>query len=87
MSVEGTSVKSMHTGKVIEVCNSNEFGNYVVIEGSNGYTSKYAKLKTVNVSKGQEVKDGDIIGTSTEVIHIEILENNNYLNPIFFICQ
>ena len=87
LSVEGTSVKSMHTGKVIEVSNSNDFGNYLVIEGNNGYTSKYAKLETINVSKGQEVKEGEIIGTSTEVIHIEILENNNYLNPIFFICQ
>ena len=40
------------------------YGNYVVIEDSNGYCTKYAHMDTLSVSAGQTVKHGDTIGTT-----------------------
>ena len=38
-------------------------GNYVVINHNNGYYTVYMHLKTINVSTGQNVSAGQVIGT------------------------
>lgn len=54
------------SGKVSNVVQSNSttgYGNYVDIIHDNGYKTRYAHLDSVKVSKGQNVKAGDLIGT------------------------
>jgi murein DD-endopeptidase MepM/ murein hydrolase activator NlpD len=87
----GTDIHSGQGGKVTFAGNSGDYGNVVIIENADGLTSKYAHLDSVSLSVGQEVKTGDIIGKSGNTgnstgphLHLEILKNGEYLNPIFF---
>ncbi len=43
-------------GTVTTAAYDSYYGNYVVIEDSNGYCTKYAHMDTLSVSAGQTVK-------------------------------
>ena len=65
-----------------------EFGYYVVIDHANGFTTLYAHCDELTVNAGDEIKKGDIIGTtgssgmSTGIhCHYEIQLNGVYQNP------
>ena len=60
----GTTVLAAMDGTVTTATYDSHYGNYVVIEDSNGYCTKYAHMDTLSVSAGQTVKHGDTIGTT-----------------------
>jgi murein DD-endopeptidase MepM/ murein hydrolase activator NlpD len=61
----GTPIKAVVDGVVAEVgSQANGWGNYVLIRHADGSTSRYAHLRSINVSKNQVVKKGDVIGLS-----------------------
>lgn len=88
---QGTEILAGHDGVVTQAGDAGGYGLVVVIEGDKGLVSKYAHCSELLVSAGQEVKKGDVIakvgstGNSTGPhLHLEILKNGQYLNPIFF---
>jgi len=90
----GTQVMAMHTGTVTTVAYDSHFGNYIVISDEKGYQSKYAHLGSVNVSQGQTVTVGDVIGTTGSTgastgshLHLEVLYDNTHYNPIFYVTS
>ena len=87
----GTTVLAAMDGTVTTAAYDSYYGNYVVIEDSNGYCTKYAHMDTLSVSAGQTVKHGDTIGTTGNTgsstgshLHIECLYNGEYYNPLFY---
>ncbi len=61
---EGDTIVSSATGVVVDTGNNvNNEGRFVVLSHDNGYRTKYAHLKDVNVTVSQAVKQGDSIGT------------------------
>lgn len=65
------------------------YGNYVQIQHSNGYTTLYAHLDSVNVKVGQFVKKGQRIGymgntgnSSAAHTHFEVRKNSLYSSRI-----
>lgn len=66
----GTGVLAAMDGTVTTAAYDSYYGNYVVIEDSKGYCTKYAHMDTLSVSAGQAVKHGDTIGTTLSLIHI-----------------
>jgi murein DD-endopeptidase MepM/ murein hydrolase activator NlpD len=68
------------------------YGNVVIIDHLNGYTTKYAHNNRNLVKKGDVVKKGQLIakmgstGHSTGPhIHLEVLKNNKNIDPNKFI--
>jgi murein DD-endopeptidase MepM/ murein hydrolase activator NlpD len=68
----------------------NGYGNYLLIQHNNSYSSEYAHLLKVakNVRVGQRVRQGDTIGfvgntglTTGPHLHYGILYNNERINP------
>lgn len=65
------------------------YGNRIVLDHDNGFKTLYAHLYSFNVSIGDTVKRGDVIGfmgstglsTGTH-LHYEILKNNKHQDPI-----
>ncbi len=87
----GTEVMSAMDGTVTTAAYDSEYGNYIVIEDSKGYCTKYAHLDSISVSAGQSVTHGTIIGRTGNTgsstgshLHIECLYNGEYYNPLFY---
>jgi murein DD-endopeptidase MepM/ murein hydrolase activator NlpD len=70
------------------------YGNKVVIDHKNGYTTVYAHLSKIETSKGKVVEKGEKIGVmgstgdSTGVhLHFEILRNGTTQNPLQYLSR
>jgi murein DD-endopeptidase MepM/ murein hydrolase activator NlpD len=60
----GVPIMATANGKVIETGNDEKgFGRYVVIRHKYGFYTKYAHFQRVYVSAGQELSQGEVIGT------------------------
>lgn len=91
-----TVVKAAADGKVKSIKNDPRYGLTIIIEHQNGYETLYASLLTSEfVQVGEEVKQGQSIGTvgntaTFEIVddahlHFEISKNNETLDPNEFI--
>ncbi|MDR2078018.1 MAG: M23 family metallopeptidase, partial [Rickettsiales bacterium] len=82
--------------KVISGCRAgdrrcgNGYGNYLLIQHNNSYSSEYAHLLRVarNIRVGQHVRQGEVIGfvgntglTTGPHLHYGIIYNNERINP------
>ena len=88
---EGTEVYASQDGIVTTAEYNDEYGNYIVIEDSNGFVTKYAHLQSINVTAGQTVKHGAVIGKTGNTgsstgshLHLECLASGEYYNPLFY---
>ena len=90
----GTAVYAAMDGTVTTAAYGSSYGNYVVIEDSGGYCTKYAHMDSLGVSAGQTVRHGDEIGRSGNTgnstgshLHIECMYNGEYYNPLFYFSE
>jgi LysM repeat protein len=67
---------------------SGGYGNMVMIDHGNGYQTVYAHLSSINVSCGQSVYQGQVIGACGSTgnstgphLHFEIRLNGGFINP------
>ncbi len=58
----GTKVMSVDSGTVAFAGDRGSYGNLVVINHQGGRQTRYAHLQEVNVTTGQQVKQGDTLG-------------------------
>lgn len=89
----GDEVRAMASGTVTDVLEDPLWGVVVVIDHNDGIVARYCGLnKGLNVEKGNSVSAQDVIGalgntadieSSLEThLHLEILKNGKYVNPI-----
>lgn len=90
---EGSAVYAADTGTVTYAgWNAYGYGNLIVVNHGNGYETFYGHLSSFNVTPGQIVYQGNVIGgtgntgnSSGPHIHFEIRINNNRDNPCWYI--
>ena len=88
----GTEVYATGDGTVIESgWNSGGFGNFIVIDHGYGLQSTYGHLSQIKVSKGMNIKRGDLIGLSGNTgtssgphLHYQIDQFGEHKNPVNF---
>ena len=90
-NLEGSPIVAADSGTVIKAEWSGGYGNCVVIDHGNGYTSLYGHLSSISVSAGQSVSQGQVVGgvgmtgSATGVhLHFEIIYNGSYCDPLSF---
>lgn len=89
----GTEILAISDGIVTRANFSNSYGNIVEILHDDGYISKYAHQQRLNVTKGQRVSKGDVIGyvgstgdSTGNHLHLELYNDlGTFMNPIYFI--
>lgn len=89
---EGSRVFATADGRVSDVMRRNSTqGLTVVIDHGNGYTTSYSHLSKSNVTKGQQVRRGDIIALSGDTglslsphLHYEVRHNGMRVDPIHY---
>ncbi|MGH9325122.1 MAG: M23 family metallopeptidase [Terriglobia bacterium] len=90
---EGTPVRAAGGGIVLHAGPGEPgFGNDIIIDDGAGITTQYAHLHKVFVVEGQEVKQGQVIGSvgmtgraTGPHLHYEILVHNTPVNPAKFL--
>ena len=88
----GTEVYATGDGNIVESgWNSGGFGNCIVIDHGYGYQTVYGHLSDIKVSKGQNVKRGDLIGISGSTglssgphLHYQVEQFGKHENPVNF---
>lgn len=88
----GSEIYAADGGVVTNACYKGSYGNLVVIKHDNGYETYYAHLNGFNVSNGQRVSKGQLIGflgntgnSSGPHLHFEVRLNGKNVNPSQFI--
>lgn len=93
---KGYEIKSLLAGKVVDVYKDDEHGMSVSIESADNIVVIYSNLdEKANVKKGQEVKEGQVLGvvgntTSVESseethVHVEAFKGEEYIDPMTLI--
>ncbi len=91
-----TVVKAVKSGTVKSIKQDPRYGLSITIEHKDGFTSVYSSLlSTEFVEEGEEVKQGDSIGTvgnsavfessDGSHLHFELMKNGEYVNPEIYI--
>lgn len=63
LAADGTSVRAAGAGTVAFAGSQGNYGNLVVVNHQKGRQSRYAHLKSVAVTTGKTVKQGELLGT------------------------
>lgn len=88
---EGTDVHAVGKGNVTSVEESETYGRIIMIDHGDGIIIRYCGVASVNVSAGDEVSAGTVIGTSGTVpcesadephIHIEAVVEGKIVSPL-----
>lgn len=90
---EGYEVKSLLDGKVVNVFKDDKHGISVKVESSNNVVVVYSNLdEKTNVEKGQEIVEGQVLGTvgnTTSVesedgthVHVEAFKGEESIDPM-----
>lgn len=88
-SLANSPVPAANHGRVLFAGDLGIYGNAVVLDHGQRLTSLYGHLSSIQVSKGQDVQKGDILGTTGSTglaggdhLHFSILVNGVFVNPI-----
>lgn len=72
-----TPVRAAADGVVTEISSNEEIGDFVVMALGNDYTVQYGQLKALEVSMGETVEEGQIIGYISEPTKYYVTEGSN----------
>ncbi|VAW60458.1 Phage lysin, 1,4-beta-N-acetylmuramidase or lysozyme  len=91
---QGTPIKAIESGTVIESGDFFFSGNMVYLDHGQGVISLYAHMHTINVKSGDKITKGQIIGTVGETgrvtgphLHLAIIANQTLVDPLQFLPQ
>lgn len=84
----GDPVIASGNGTVVAAYYDQSYGYNVVLKHNYGYYSRYAHMKSFNVSPGQEVRQGEVIGlvgntglSTGPHVHLEVWSGNKLMDP------
>ena len=88
-NLDGQAADSIGGGKVTEVgYDKNGYGNYVVVDHGNGYTSLYGHLQKATVKQGDTVSAGQQVGvigstgsSTAPHLHLRVHKNGQSIDP------
>lgn len=90
---QGTAVLAAAVGTVKQAVHASYgYGNHVIVLHPSGYETLYGHMQTISVKKGQEVKIGQVLGTSGSTgassgphLHYEVRLNGRAIDPADFV--
>jgi len=93
----GTEVFAAGPGRVISISKSDlqaGYGNQLVIDHGDGFTTRYAHLEEIKVKAGQTVTKGMVIGTIGNSggsiaphLHYEVMKAGENVDPALYLMQ
>ncbi len=87
----GSNVVAARGGRISYIGWLGTYGNLIIVDHGDGFTSRYAHLSAYNCSYGQSVSRGQVIGfigstgrSTGPHLHFEILRNGSTVNPLSY---
>jgi murein DD-endopeptidase MepM/ murein hydrolase activator NlpD len=84
----GEPVSAAEAGTIVAAGVEDGYGNYIRIDHGNGLQTAYGHLSSLNVTAGQCVSKGELIGnagntgvSSQPHLHFEVIQNGRFTNP------
>lgn len=91
-ATKGTQIYAYKSGTVVRASWNGGYGKCIEIQHSNGVKTRYAHCSGFNVSVGQQVTQGQLIGfvgstgnSTGPHLHFEIMINGSFVNPLNYI--
>jgi len=88
----GDPVVSAADGKVVAIGFDQSLGNYIIVQHSHGFITRYAHLMASRVQKGQKVQQGQVLGligntgmTTGPHLHYEVHLGTGVIDPLKFL--
>jgi murein DD-endopeptidase MepM/ murein hydrolase activator NlpD len=88
----GDPVVSTADGRVFGIGYDESLGNFVIVQHNHGFFTRYGHLMAFRVSKGQKVKQGQVIGllgntglTTGPRLHYEVHLGTGVVDPLMFL--
>jgi murein DD-endopeptidase MepM/ murein hydrolase activator NlpD len=95
IDIDGTTgqpVVASKSGRVIMASSYSGYGNCVIIDHGGGISTLYAHLSSFNVSSGQEISQGEIVGNvgctgscTGDHLHFEVRVNGSPVDPLDYL--
>lgn len=92
---QGTPVCAPAEGIVLSIGMDEQIGNYLVLEIGDGYQVKLGQLKDIQVSEGDQVKEGDLVAyiaaptkcysVEGDNLYLELTENGTPVDPLDYL--
>ena len=88
----GSPVTTVAEGEVSTIWWLPSYGNLVIVNHYNGYRTVYAHLSEIDVTEGQKLREGDMIGVSGEALegprlHFELWKEREKQNPELWLSK
>ncbi len=95
LAKKGSTVRASETGIVVYASNALEgYGNLILIKHQGGWMTAYAHTSKMTVTRGQQVKKGQMIGqvgatggVSKPQLHFEIRRARKALDPLRYLAK
>ncbi len=91
---EGTPIKAMESGTVIETGNFFFSGNMVYIDHGQGLISLYAHMHRIDVKPGDTIQKGQVIGAVGQTgrvtgahLHLSVIANETMIDPALLLPE
>lgn len=88
----GNPIIAAADGKVIDVSYDASLGNCITIQHSHGFLTRYGHLRSFRVTKGQQVVQGQVVGTLGNTgkttgphLHYEVHLGTSVIDPLRFL--
>ncbi len=93
----GTKVFASASGKIVRINKSvlqAGYGNAIEIDHGQGFITRYAHLEQINISQGQRVTKGMVIGTVGDSggaiaphLHYEVIHQGETVDPVMYMIE
>lgn len=82
-AAKGAPVRAVLPGKVSRVASDPTLGTVVVVDHSGQLASLYGRLDAVGVQQGQQVDQGQVLGTAgSTLVHFEMRDGDQLVDPV-----
>jgi len=80
---KGTAIKAVLPGRVVYAGTDKSLGRIVIIEHDQNCATLYGRLGEIGVKAGQEVVEGQVIGTTAGThFHFQVKEGDQLVDPL-----
>ncbi len=83
----GADVRAIADGRVVYADRFMGYGNLVILDHSDGYYTLYSNLAEMTCSVGMNLKQGEVVGKSKDILHFELRREGKAVDPLPWLTQ